>query len=162
MPVSPVIAGAAGEFAHNNGFLQKVVGDLTADEWLARPSDRSNPIAWLVGHTIWARQALITGLGGKWNCPGLEPFARSAKPDAVASYPTPEALLALWEESAAALDATLNALTEEALAAPPPPGPPSPDGKTSGFIGLMAWHDTYHIGQIAYLRGWLGHTGIYG
>lgn len=101
-------------------------------------------------------------MGGNWACPGLEVFARSAKLDTAASYPTPEALLAFWKDSAPALDAALSALTPEALAVPAPPGPPSPDGKLSGFIGVLAWHETYHIGQICCLRTWLGHSGIFG
>jgi len=26
----------------------------------------------------------------------------------------------------------------------------------------MAIHETYHIGQASYLRGWLGHKGLMG
>ena len=162
MPVPAAIAGAAGEFAHNTSFLQKAVAGLTPEQWLSRPGDHSNHIAWIVGHVLWARQTLINRVGGQWSCPGLEAFARSAKLDAAASYPAPEALLALWRDSAAALDATLNALTPEVLAAPAPPGPPSQDGKVSGFIGVLAWHETYHVGQIAYLRSWLGLSGVFG
>jgi len=162
MPVPIAIAGAAGEFVHNTGFLNKVVTDLTPAQWLGRPSVHSNHITWIVGHVIWARQGLINRVGGKWSCPGIEVFARSSKLDVSFSYPSSDALLALWRDSAVALDAALSNLTPEALAAPAPPGPPSPDGKVSGFIGVLAWHETYHLGQIAYLRSWLGHTGIFG
>jgi hypothetical protein len=162
MPVPIAIAGAAGEFAHNTSFLQKVVVGLTPEQWLVRPNDHSNHITWIVGHVIWSRQALISRVGGKWSCPGIDVFARSAKLDASGSYPSSEALLALWRDSATALDAALSDLTPEALAAPAPPGPPSPDGKVSGFIAVLAWHETYHLGQIAYLRSWLGLSGIFG
>jgi len=162
MPVPAVIAGAAGEFALNTGSLPKAVAGLSPEEWLKRPSDHSNHITWIVGHLIWARKIVIDRVGGKWECPGIEVFARSAKLDESAKYPSSEALLALWSDSAAALDATLNGLTPEALAAPSPPGPPNPDGKVSGFIGVLAWHETYHLGQIAYLRGWLGHSALFG
>ena len=162
MPVPIAIAGAAGEFAQNTGFLQKVVADLSPEQWLGRPSEHSNHITWIVGHVIWARHALINRVGGTWSCPGIEVFARSAKLDVSCSYPSPDALLALWRDSATALDAALSDLTPEALAAPAPAGPPSPDGKVSGFIGVLAWHETYHLGQIAYLRSWLGQSGIFG
>lgn len=162
MPVPTAIAAAAGEFVQNTGILQKAVADLTPEQWLSRPGDHANHITWIVGHVIWARHAIINRVGGSWSCSGLEVFARSAKLGESASYPAPEALLDLWRESAVLLDATLNALTPEALAAPAPPGPPSPDGKVSGFIAVLAWHETYHLGQIAYLRSWLGHSGIFG
>jgi uncharacterized damage-inducible protein DinB len=162
MPVSAIIAGAAAEFTLNTGSLQKAVADLTPEQWLVRPSDHSNHIAWIVGHVLWARHALINRVGGQWSCSGLEVFARSAKLEESISYPAPETLLALWQDSAAALDTALSALTPEALAAPAPPGPPSQDGKVSGFIGVLAWHETYHVGQIAYLRSWLGLSGVFG
>ncbi len=162
MPVPAVIAGVAGEFIQNTGCLQKAVADLTPEQWFARPNDHSNHVTWIVGHVIWARHALINRVGGKWSCPGLEIFARSVKLDESASYPAPDALLALWRDSAVALDTTLSNLTPEELAAPAPPGPPSPDGKVSGFIGVLAWHETYHLGQVAYLRSWLGHSSLFG
>ena len=145
-----------------NDSLARAVADLTPEQWLARPNDRSNHVAWIVGHIIWARQIIINRLGGNWACAGLEPFARSTKIDESVSYPAPTALLAQWRDSAAALDAILFALTPEALAAPAPPGPPSQDGKVSGFIGAMAWHETYHLGQISYLRSWLGLSALFG
>jgi len=162
MPVPAVIAGAAGEFAHNTGTLQKAVAGLTPEQWLARPSGHSNHVTWIVGHLIWGRHALINRIGGSWSCTGLEIFARSAKLDESCSYPSSETLLTMWRDSAAALDAALSNLTPEALAAPAPPGPPSPDGKVSGFIGVLTWHETYHLGQVTYLRSWLGHPGLFG
>jgi hypothetical protein len=41
-------------------------------------------------------------------------------------------------------------------------GPPSSDGKESGIVDFLAIHETYHIGQASYLRGWLGHKGLMG
>ena len=61
------------------------------------------------------------------------------------------------------LTQALDNASEEKLAAPAPqPGPPSADGKVSGTISFMAWHETYHIGQVSYLCCWLGHKGMMG
>jgi hypothetical protein len=162
MSVSPAIVGASASFTQNTGAVKKVVAGLTPEQWLSRPNEHSNHLTWIVGHVIWARQIVIARVGGQWDCPGLEPFARSAKLDESLSYPSPETLLAYLQDSATALDVTLSALTPEALAAPAPPGPPSQDGKVSGFIGVMAWHETYHLGQIAYLRSWFGLPAVFG
>jgi len=161
MPVS-VIAGPAAEFHQNTGFLEKLVSDIAPEHWVSRPDDRGNHIAWIVGHVVWARKALITRLGATWDQPGLDVFARSAKLEQSLSYPAPEALLAAWRESAVALTSAIESVTAEALAAPAPKGPPSPDGKLSGFVGVLSWHETYHVGQISYLRGWLGYKGMMG
>ena len=41
-------------------------------------------------------------------------------------------------------------------------GPPSADGKISGVINFLAIHETYHVGQVSYLRSWMGHKGVMG
>ncbi|MGA8043861.1 MAG: DinB family protein [Terracidiphilus sp.] len=162
MPVPAIIAAAAGEFHRNTSLLEKVVAGIPADQWLSRPSDHSNHIAWIAGHMLWTRQVLMDRLGTKWDHPGLEVFARSAKVEDGAAFLAPEALLKAWREASVELENMLENVTEQALAAPAPPGPPSQDGKVSGFIGILAWHETYHLGQLAYLRGWLGYPGIFG
>lgn len=162
MPVPVIIATAAGEFHRNSSLLEKVVAGIPAEQWLRRPSDHSNHIAWIAGHMLWSRQTLMDRLGRKWEHPGLEVFARSAKVEEAAAYLAPEALLAAWHAASAELEKTLENVTAEALAAPAPPGPPSQDGKMSGFIGVLAWHETYHLGQLAYLRRWLGYPGTFG
>ena len=45
---------------------------------------------------------------------------------------------------------------------PDPHGIPSPDGKVSGVVAFLAHHETYHVGQTAYLRCYLGHEGVAG
>ena len=44
----------------------------------------------------------------------------------------------------------------------PHPGPPSPDGKVSGMIRFLVYHETYHVAQAANLRCWLGHKKMMG
>lgn len=162
MPVPAVIAAAVGEFHNNTGVLEKVVAGIPPEQWLSRPNDHANHILWIAGHVLWTRQILLGRLGTEWPHPGLGGFARSTKLDPNAAYPSPDALLAAWRECTRVLGSTFESITPEALAAPAPPGPPSPDGKLSGMVSVLAWHETYHLGQIAYLRGWLGYPGIFG
>lgn len=162
MPVCSSIAGCAGDFHKNTGCFERAVAGLTPEQWLARPNDRSNHITWITGHLLWARHALVTYIGGSWLCPDFAIFARGAKLDPSSAYPEPAALVATWQESDGVLAAALESLTPEALAAPAPPRPPTPDGKVSGFISVLAWHETYHLGQVAYLRSWLGQPGLFG
>jgi uncharacterized damage-inducible protein DinB len=43
-----------------------------------------------------------------------------------------------------------------------PPSPPTTDGKISGVIRFLAWHETYHVGQISLVACMLGHKGQMG
>jgi hypothetical protein len=56
----------------------------------------------------------------------------------------------------------MEAASEETLNVPVTQGPPTADGKLSGVVHFLAFHETYHVGQAAYVRSWLGHSGIMG
>jgi len=119
-------------------------------------------MAWLVGHLIWARKSVLGRLGAEWTAPWLGLYARGAKLDPAAARPSPPELLSAWSEVSALLGEALEDASEEALSQPIKQGPPSADGKVSGVINFLAYHETYHVGQMAYLRCWLGHKGVMG
>jgi uncharacterized damage-inducible protein DinB len=156
------IAGAADTFRFNNGFLAKSVQDLTPEDWLKRPNGTANHIAWIVGHVIWTRKALLGRLGSEWSTPWLGMFARGAQVEEGAAYPSPDTLLDAWRDVSGALAAALENVPEEVLAQPAKKGPPSSDGKESGIVAFLAWHETYHVGQVSVLRSWMGHKGLMG
>lgn len=163
MPVPAVIAAAAENFRFNHGFLVKTVKELSDDEWLRRPSATANHIAWIVGHLVWSRKAILSRLGEEWSRPWLDKFGRGVKLEDGAPYPSPQELMEAWQELSGRLETTLQNTPQELLDQPAPkPGPPSADGKFSGFLNFMAMHETYHGGQIAYLCTWLGHKGPMG
>jgi hypothetical protein len=162
MPVPAVIATAAQEYGQNNRFLEGLVKDLAPEEWLRRPDDKSNHITWIVGHVIWARKAVLSRLGTEWSQPWLGLYARGGKVDSDDAYPSGETLMEAWKEVGGVLANALENVSEEVLAEPSKQGPPSADGKQSGVVNFLAWHETYHVGQISYLRGWMGHAGLMG
>jgi uncharacterized damage-inducible protein DinB len=161
MSVPAVIAYAAENYRFNSDFLVKMVQDLTPEEWLSRPNEKSNHIAWIVGHVIWARKAVLSRLGTEWSQPWLSLFARGGKCDDTA-YPSPDALMDAWREVSGVLAGALDSAREDVLSQPSTQGPPSADGKASGVVNFLAIHETYHVGQASYLRGWLGHKGLMG
>ncbi len=163
MPVPAVVASAAQHYRFNNDLLANTVKDLSPEEWLRRPSDSANHMAWIVGHVIWARKMLLSRLGTEWSATWLGLFARGVKPDNDAAYPSPSTLLDAWRDVSGALTVALENASEEAMAAPAKqPGPPSSDGKESGVVNFLALHETYHVGQASYIRSWLGHKGLMG
>jgi hypothetical protein len=104
---------------------------------------------------------LLARLGTEWSQPWLKEFARGAKCD-VLPCPPPETLMSAWNEVSGVLAGALENASEEALGQPATSGPPSADGKVSGIVNFLAIHETYHVGQAAYLSCWMGHKGIMG
>lgn len=147
----------------NQHFVDSSVKGLSDEEWLRRPNSTSNHVAWIVGHLIWSRKALAVRLGHEWSKPWLSKFARGVKLQDAAPFPPRQELLETWHETAGLLDSVLGSVSDAILAQPAPsPGPPTADGKMSGFVNFMAVHETYHAGQLAYLCTWLGHKGPMG
>jgi uncharacterized damage-inducible protein DinB len=162
VPVPAIIASAAENYRFNSDFLAKMVSDLSPDEWMNRPSEKVNHITWIVGHLIWTRKHILSRLGAEWSQPWLGSFARGVKCGDGAPYPSSDALIDAWREVSGLLAGALGNISDEALSQPSPKGPPSADGKVSGFVNFLAIHETYHVGQASYLRGWLGHKGLMG
>jgi DinB superfamily len=162
MTVPSQIANAAYIFGLNDGLFKKCFEGLTAEEWLRRPNDSSNHLLWIVGHVIWARGAAVKFLGSAFTTPWLPLFARGTKLDDTAQYPTPQEIKVAWHEVSARLTAALEGASEDALSKPGPERIPNPDGKISGVVNFLANHETYHLGQAAYLRCWMGHEGVAG
>jgi uncharacterized damage-inducible protein DinB len=162
MPVPSVIAAAAKNYHMNTDMLAKMVDDLSPEEWLRHPDGASNHVAWIVGHVVWTRERLLSRIGTEWSRPWLDLFGRGAKCGDDVAYPSKDELLEAWRESSTVLDDALENVTDEYLAEPSVQGPPSADGKQSGVVNFLAIHETYHLGQISYLRGWLGHKGFMG
>jgi uncharacterized damage-inducible protein DinB len=162
MPVPAAIEAAAQNYRYNSKFLTGTVKDLSEEEWHRRPTDTMNDVAWIVGHVIWARKALLSRLGTEWSQPWLSLFARGTKLSDAASCPSPETLMAAWTESSGVLAHAMENVSEEVVLQPATSGPPSADGKVSGIVNFLAIHETYHIGQVSYLRCWMGHKGMMG
>ena len=162
MPIPAVIAAAAENYRFNSDFLTKMVSDLSPEEWLRRPSETVNHITWIVGHVIWTRKQLLGRLGAEWSQPWLGSFARGVKCGEGAPYPSSDALIDAWREVSGILAGALGSVSEDALSQPSPKGPPTADGKISGAVNYLAIHETYHLGQVSCLRGWLGHKGVIG
>ena len=156
------IAATAYSFKRNALLLGKAIDALSPEEWLRRPAPESNPILWIVGHIVWGRSRALAYLGQEWSRPWLPIFVRGAKLSDDAQLPSREEIVSGWEDISAALDAALESASIDRLAAPAPEKSPSPDGTIGGMLSFLAFHETYHVGQAAYLHCWLGHEGIIG
>lgn len=162
MPIPAVITAAADNYRMNTGMLTKMVEDLSPEEWLRHPEGTSNHVGWIVGHVVWARGRVLARIGIEWSKPWFDLFGRGSKCSGDIAYPSHDKFLEAWNESSLLLTSALENVTDEYLAEPSVQGPPSTDGKQSGVISFLAIHETYHLGQISYLRSWLGHKGFMG
>ena len=132
-------------------FLNALEG-VTEEQAKERISDHNNPLNWLAVHTVWARYN-IAALMGK---PGDNPYNglfENWKPfDPNYNYATLAEAKAEWQKASELLREALATVTEEHLVADAPFKSPIGDFTIGGTIAFLAQHESYDIGQIAYLK----------
>jgi len=146
-----------GMYRANTDIVTKAIADVKAEDWFRQPGDDSNHLMWLLGHIVVHRGHVLKMLGGDWNTSWASLFARGTERVDAAEYPSIEEMRDAWSQVSEQLKATLNGSPDEVFTAPAPEGPPSFDKKISGSVAFFAFHDTYHAGQVSYLRKWLGY-----
>ena len=138
----------------------KALDGLDQKALLARPAEVSNPIVWIAGHLAYSRTGLAGIVGARLDMPWPKLFARGAKAAAPEAYPDIAEIRAAWTHASTALMQRLEELNEADLAAPSPRSFPIPDKTIRGAITFNAFHESYHVGQMAYVRKWLGFPGL--
>jgi len=154
------IGTVAEQFRITTNLYIKAMTGVDKAEAMRRPGPVSNPLLWMAGHVIQFRSRLLSLLGAPRDFPWGSIFDTGSTVGAAATYPEPERLVAVWEEMSELLMDRLAALTEADLAAPPSARVPSTDASLRGAIGYFSLHEAYHVGQMGYVRKWLGLTPI--
>jgi hypothetical protein len=145
----------AGIFRINTDLFKKTIQGIPSARLLARPADDSNHLLWIAGHVVVHRARVLKLLGQAWSAPWEQLFVRCAKLAEDGLYPGIDEVGQVWDDVSGRLAITLVDASPEALAAPVSKGM-TLDGKISGQISFLALHESYHVGQMAYLRKWLG------
>src|SRR5215213_10443421 len=147
----------AGMFKANTDIVNKAIADVSPEHWFQKPGEDSNHLMFVLGHIVIHRGKTLKTLGVDWDTPWTQLFARGAERVADTEYPSIDEMRAAWNQVSAELSATLQQANADVLTQEAPKGPPSFDGKLSGTVAFFAFHDTYHVGQVSYLRKWLGY-----
>jgi uncharacterized damage-inducible protein DinB len=144
-------------FKTNGQLFQRAIQDIPSQEWETRPGKDSNCLLWIAGHVVVSRAAALKTLGGEWSAPWESLFKRGAQLTSPEQYPAPEEIQAAWREVSEKLAAALPKASPDLLAKETQTGSPSLDGTVGGLIGFLCLHETYHMGQLGYVRKSLGY-----
>ena|SRR5215468_6769123 len=151
------LVNITGMFKANDDVVSKAIADIPDEDWFRAPGDDSNHLMWIMGHTIWSRSNVLRSLRDEVAIPWASKFARGVARSDHGQYPTIEEIKKTWREISDRLTRSLNEARVDVLDQASPEGRPSFDGKVSGLVAFLAFHETYHVGQISYLRKWLGY-----
>lgn len=148
------------QFGVTTNLFAKAIAGLDGAALLTRVGPRSNPPIWIAGHLAQSRARIITVVGGRAELPWQGLFETGSVVRDPSAYPDAEGILDVWETLSAQLMESIATLTAGQLDAPPPPRVASPDGTLRGALALLAFHEGYHVGQLGFLRKWLGHSAL--
>jgi hypothetical protein len=109
-------------------------------------------MGFLAIHMLDARFFLAGFLGAEAVHPFKEMFDRIESIDDIVSYPELDAVMKAWREVSDALLERFSRLGEDDLAAGAPLEFPVDDGTVLGGIAFLLEHESYHLGQLGFLR----------
>ncbi len=133
-------------------FLSALDG-VTEAQAKERISDHNNPFSWLAAHTVWARYNTCAMLGKPAAKNPYDGLFENFKPfDAAANYGTLVQAKEEWNKASELLKEALASVTEDHLAADCPLKSPIGDFTFGGTVTFLAQHESYDIGQIAFLK----------
>ncbi len=159
---SAVAAPIATIFAINDGFVLPALEGLTHDELWTTPTERNNAMLWIAGHVVQTRAMILQLLGEPVETGWGKLFDRGA-PAVVDRdrYPSRDEIDKAMREITPRLQAKLSSLDDAYLAGPA--RMQVPGTKTvADELGFFALHESYHVGQLVYIRKGLGYPGLAG
>jgi len=121
-----------------------------------RVEETGNSLLWVAGHATNSRTTLARVAGARIDPYHPDLFGRGAVPQAAAAYPDLVEILKAWSEAAAALDARFDVLQDADLRQEAPFKLPVSDGSILGALAFLTMHESYHLGQLGYIRRLLG------
>jgi uncharacterized damage-inducible protein DinB len=158
---SAVVAPIAMIFAVNDDLVSRALDGLTPQELWQAPTERNNAMLWIAGHVVQTRATVLKLLGEDVDTGWGNLFERGATVGAADRYPSRESIDHMRREVGPRLLAKLASLDEEYLASPATMAVPGVK-TVADQLGFFALHDTYHVGQLAYIRKALGYPGLAG
>jgi uncharacterized protein YndB with AHSA1/START domain len=157
----PAIKPLAYILAANDSLADRTFLGVAADDLWKRPTPQSNPMLWIYGHMAATRARLLKALGIDVDA-GWEAFGRGATLQDASAYPTREKINEFARDVNSKLFAKLASLTDVDISQPAKGQFPNSVQTVGDQIAFIALHDSYHVGQLAYVRKALGLPGVVG
>jgi uncharacterized damage-inducible protein DinB len=157
--MDPVMAACVNMYRTNDHLLNKALDGLSDEDAWKHPGD-GNPIYWIAGHMAVYRHSLAATLGVGSPLPWADVFKRTSQPDPSAKGPALSEIREALAAAAGPLTKRFAELTDADLSPAAPMKLPTQDPSVRGMISFFAYHESYHVGQIAYIKKWLGSPGI--
>jgi uncharacterized damage-inducible protein DinB len=154
--MNPAVAPLAAILDLNTDLLLNCLDGLSEAEAQHRLQGGGNSLAFLIAHLTDTRHFLATRL--KRPLPNtLTPLLADARSiDDIRGWPSLDDLRSAWRAISDHLATVLPSLPTEELSEPNVHRFPTGDSTRLSLIAFLTQHDSYHLGQAAFLRRQIG------
>jgi hypothetical protein len=161
MHLEPGLAPIAHQFRDTTRLYARALEGVSRDALITRPGPRSNPLLWVAGHLVQQRTRVLGALGPARQVPWDDIFGTGSIIGDLRTYPGIGELEAVWRSSTDELVRRLQTIGAAELTGPAPQWLRTEDGTLLGALSFAALHEAYHIGQMGFIRKWLGLDPIF-
>ena len=149
-------------FSRSTVMFNKAIDGIPPESWLVQPATDSNHLLWIAGHVVVHRGLAAKLLGAEWSAPWEKLFARGTKRMDSGQFPPAKDIQESWKKVSEKLTTALANANARVLGTPALQGMPTLDGSVGGTVSFLCLHEIYHVGQMGYLRKWLGYGQVVG
>lgn len=154
------IRSVADIYAFNTLSVRASIRDLPPDDAGKRwRQGEGSSILFLLGHLLSSRVGLLIRFGAAEENPYAELFGANAGAQDADAYPAITELAGDWDKVADRFESMLDGLTEDQVLAGAE-GFPIPDQTARGALMFLAWHESYHVGQLGLMLTEMGHPSV--
>jgi len=144
----------------NTRLFLNCLQSVTDADALGRPNDRVNNLAFVACHVLDARHYLAGFLGLQLANPLAAVLGGVQRIEDVETLPSLESIREHWRVVSGPVLDCLRSLTPGELKSPSPQRFPIADASFGGALEFQLHHESYHIGQLAYLRKFYGYPAM--
>ncbi len=156
----PVLTSIAHVFTLNAWAMNRCVGDFSPTDWLVH-DDNGHTARWIVGHLAVHRHRALQLMGlTPVPVPWDACFLQGTNPDAVPHSLDGIEIAGAFHAAHQVMTSRWASLSDHDICRPL--GRALPDGGETMLDGLrfLAWHESYHVGQLGMLRRLTGKAAI--
>jgi uncharacterized damage-inducible protein DinB len=144
----------------NTRLFHNCVVDVSDEKALQRLNGVTNSLAFIACHLVDSRYFISGFLGLELVNPFSDLLANATGVDVVPELPRLNRIRECWTTVSRDLEACLADLGSEDIARPSHQRFPVNDSTVGGAIAFLVQHESYHIGQLALLRKYLGYPSM--
>lgn len=154
--MEPQVAPLAALYDLNTDLLLNCLEGLSDAEAQRRLAAGGNSVTFLAGHLVDSRHFLISRLGYPLPNPLARYLADVRSIDEIREWPSLEEIRTAWIAVSTQLQQVLGELAAAELEQANVHRFPVGDSTRLGLIAYLVQHDSYHLGQVGFLRRQLG------